>query len=706
MAKITAARINSPLVSALNNVVSINRSKSTIASTQQSYNQFLRFMSVEVRNVKAIKLPEKSKLRSIGNLNVASTFGSAGSLLSSLVSGALDAAGFVGNLFGNKKDTPQKGGKPIPKSKGVRLGGVKALGVANAAFAGLDFATGLAQGESVGKAAAGAGGALAGSLLGGAIGQTLIPVPGLGYVIGSMAGNFLGGYLADRGYEAATGAKEGKAKDKISTRLKQQEQKQKSDAALSQTTLPQVLDKFDSVVSKFAAAASAGYLGSSSSSSGKEGASDVTHGEIQPRKDGGDPPPNPQDVDYTATGGSLPSKHINTYDYNEFRQYYNGGRGGRHPGEDLPVNQGTKVSIIVPGKVARAHFGGDSAGGDIVITHEDGKQTRYVHMSEIYVKPGDIVQAGQVIGATGGTPGTKGAGNSLGPHLHFEYYNDTQSGPGDPHPHMDRYFRFGGNVKVKPKPGAGTGTSGAGKPTAVLMAGTNDYGSPQSGAAGVKQAIKELQDKGYNVVVVPPSEVGGTAKVSQAVQQAAKEMGATVRKAEYKPKDNSGAIGYAHLTDQSAKDIKNENPGATFIGDSNAQMISGAKIAMPGKSASEIAAAIRTQIPTAGPPARQQMVSQVAPARTQVAPAQTQAVSTQQLQQMQQYPTYNSPQSSVVLVPMLMGGGNQSGSSQQRPMVVSNGQGGQTTVMPSGPSQSQLLNSFLNTMLFTNLSGT
>jgi len=698
MAKITAARINSPLVSALNNVVSINRSKSTIASTQQSYNQFLRFMSVEVRNVKAIKLPEKSKLRSIGNMNVASTFGSAGSLLSSLASGALDVAGFVGNLFGNRRDSPQRGGKPIPKSKGVRLGGVKALGVANAAFAGLDFATGLAQGESVGKAAAGAGGALAGSLLGGAIGQTLIPVPGLGYVIGSMAGNFLGGYLADRGYEAATGAKEGKSKDKISTRLKQQEQKQKSDAALSQTTFPQVLDKFDSVIDEFRRAAARGLLGPTSGD--YDGTEEM--GEEPMEKDTPELKNNNQQNgetgDYSVSGGTLPSsKRGSPY----------GPRWGRtHYGIDYPVNVGTPISVIQPGTVA---FSGLDSGGNlsVYIDHVDGSHTRYLHLSKTSVSQGQKIEPGSLIGYSGGEAGAYGSGNSLGPHLHFEYA-PRGSGSVDPAQgnNDDKYFRFGGSIQVKPKVTSQTGVMGqTGKPTAVLMAGTNDYGSPQSGAAGVKQAIKELQDKGYNVVVVPPSDVGGPAAVSAAVEQAAKEMGATVRKAQYKPKDNSGAIGYAHLTDQSAKDIKNENPGATFIGDSNAQMISGAKIAMPGKSASEIAAAIRTQIPTAGPPARSQMVSQVAPAQTQVAPAQTQ-VSTQQLQQMQQYPTYNSPQSSVVLIPMLMGGGNQSGSSQQRPMVVSNGQGGQTTVMPSGPSQSQLLNSFLNTMIFTNLSGT
>lgn len=77
--------LKSPLVSAFNNIVSINRSKSAMRSTQTSYNEFLRFMSVEVKNLEAIKLPDERKVKKLSNINVASTFGSAGSLLLSLI---------------------------------------------------------------------------------------------------------------------------------------------------------------------------------------------------------------------------------------------------------------------------------------------------------------------------------------------------------------------------------------------------------------------------------------------------------------------------------------------------------------------------------------------------------------------------------------------------------------------------------------------
>jgi hypothetical protein len=200
MAEKKTSLVSSPLFGALNNIVPIKRSARTMSKTQSSFQGFLKFMDVEIKNMQAIKLPSKKKLKEISNINLGSTFGRPGNLLTSLASGALDAAGFIGDMFGRgRKPSPMAGKKVPTKGPKVRLGGLKALGIANAAFAGLDFATGLAEGEGVGKAAAGAGGALAGSLLGGAIGQAIIPVPGLGFVLGSMAGNFLGGYLADRG---------------------------------------------------------------------------------------------------------------------------------------------------------------------------------------------------------------------------------------------------------------------------------------------------------------------------------------------------------------------------------------------------------------------------------------------------------------------------------------------------------------------------
>jgi murein DD-endopeptidase MepM/ murein hydrolase activator NlpD len=681
MAKPTNTPISSPLVSAFNNIVNINRSKSTMRSTQNSYNEFLRFMKVEVKNIEAIKLPEERQIKKLSNINVTSTFGSAGSLLSSLASGALDAAGLVGSFFGGGKDKSPKAGKPIPKGKGIRLGGVKAIGIANAVFAGLDFATGLAEGESVGKAASGAGGALAGSLLGGAIGQALIPVPGLGFVIGSMAGNFLGGYLGDRTYEAATG--EGKVKEKVKAKLKQQEQKQKLEASLSQVTFPQVLDKFDSVVTEFQRAAERGLLGPTS------GDYEGTEGEDMEAMEPDTPPleNNNQQTgetgDYSVSGGTLPSsKRGSPY----------GPRNGRkHYGVDYPVNVGTPISVIQPGTVA---FSGLDSGGNlsVYIDHVDGSHTRYLHLSKTAVSKGQKIEPGTLIGYSGGAAGAYGSGNSTGPHLHYEY---APKGSGSVDPAQgnndDKYFRFGGSIQVKPKVTSQSGVMGqSGRPTAVLAAGTNDYGNPAAAKMNVAKTIKELQSKGYNVVVVPPNESGQFAGVSKAVQEAASSSGASIEKGKYDPNDP------LHLQMSEASRIKQKYGNAQIIGDSNAVRIAGGS--MQNVSGQRVVGAGTDDIVRFA-----QGMGRVAPAAQPT--SQVQSVPQQLVapQQLEQYPDYNTPQNNVTIIPMMMG--SSGGGSQQRPMVVSSGGGGGTTIMPPVP-QSQLLNSYFNTMLLTNLSGT
>lgn len=412
--------LKSPLVSAFNNIVSINRSKSAMRSTQTSYNEFLRFMSVEVKNLEAIKLPDERKVKKLSNINVASTFGSAGSLLSSLASGALDAAGLVGSFFGGGRKNP-KAGKPIPKGTKLRIPGVRGLPIISTALAGLDFAQGIAGGESVGKAAAGAagsaagyaGGALAGSALAGVIGQALVPIPGLGFVLGAgvgALGGMAGGYLADRAYEAATG--EGKVKEKTKARLKEQEQKQKAAAAesLTATTFPQVLDKFDSVVTQFQRSIQ------NLTSEAPSGVYEDLGETAEDNKNINYRPDDAEEFKPTGTGDGkevfpLVGGRPNLTSESDGGGFNSPRRGRKHNGQDIGVDPNTPVVAARSGKVVHiaSNYGG--VGSGIWIKYDNGQEGTYGHVNPTGVRVGDKVQAGQKIASV-----TPDGGNT---HLHY-----------------------------------------------------------------------------------------------------------------------------------------------------------------------------------------------------------------------------------------------------------------------------------------------
>ncbi len=93
-----------------------------------------------------------------------------------------------------------------------------------------------------------------------------------------------------------------------------------------------------------------------------------------------------------------------------------------HTGTDLGAAMGTPVLAALTGRVIMADFFG-GYGLAIALEHTNGsQQTLYAHLSEIFVKPGDVVKQGTVIGRVGST------GNSTGPHLHFEFRQQTPEG--------------------------------------------------------------------------------------------------------------------------------------------------------------------------------------------------------------------------------------------------------------------------------------
>lgn len=84
-----------------------------------------------------------------------------------------------------------------------------------------------------------------------------------------------------------------------------------------------------------------------------------------------------------------------------------------HTGIDLAAPQGTPIAAAYGGTVQETGYT-SGRGNYILLSHGDGLQTMYCHLSEIQVQTGDTVAAGGTIGLVGTT------GMSTGPHLHFE----------------------------------------------------------------------------------------------------------------------------------------------------------------------------------------------------------------------------------------------------------------------------------------------
>jgi murein DD-endopeptidase MepM/ murein hydrolase activator NlpD len=92
-----------------------------------------------------------------------------------------------------------------------------------------------------------------------------------------------------------------------------------------------------------------------------------------------------------------------------------------HQGLDLGAPFGSPVVAAKAGVVEAADFLG-GYGLTVVLRYQDSYQTLYAHLSQIFVKPGDVIKPGQLIGQVGST------GNSTGPHLHFEFHHLTAQG--------------------------------------------------------------------------------------------------------------------------------------------------------------------------------------------------------------------------------------------------------------------------------------
>ena len=91
-----------------------------------------------------------------------------------------------------------------------------------------------------------------------------------------------------------------------------------------------------------------------------------------------------------------------------------------HDAIDISMPQGSSMYAVDGGVVAVAKFDGSTSYSYISIVHAEGYSSVYGHASAVYVEPGQNVTKGQLIGLTGGMPGTAGAGYyTTGPHIHF-----------------------------------------------------------------------------------------------------------------------------------------------------------------------------------------------------------------------------------------------------------------------------------------------
>ena len=91
-------------------------------------------------------------------------------------------------------------------------------------------------------------------------------------------------------------------------------------------------------------------------------------------------------------------------------QYYS----WRHTGVDIADKVGTPIYAADSGRVEIAATGWNGGYGTTIVINHGKLKTRYGHLSRLYVKAGENVVKGQVIGEMGST------GRSTGSHLHFE----------------------------------------------------------------------------------------------------------------------------------------------------------------------------------------------------------------------------------------------------------------------------------------------
>ncbi len=122
---------------------------------------------------------------------------------------------------------------------------------------------------------------------------------------------------------------------------------------------------------------------------------------------------NPVAYKYISSGFTTGRRYISAFDIST-----------GHRAIDYAAPAGSPVRAVGDGQVSSAGWSKQGYGKLVSIRHNETFSTNYAHLSKIYVRRGQTVKQGDIIGAVGST------GLSTGPHLHFEMVkNGTKINP-------------------------------------------------------------------------------------------------------------------------------------------------------------------------------------------------------------------------------------------------------------------------------------
>lgn len=97
-----------------------------------------------------------------------------------------------------------------------------------------------------------------------------------------------------------------------------------------------------------------------------------------------------------------------------------------HKGVDIRARPGEPVYAIASGTVVRVGGSSDPLSfGEVILSHENGFESRYLHCYSPFVEENDVVEQGDPLCLVGGTG--RGSLNEFAPHLHLEIRQDEEA---------------------------------------------------------------------------------------------------------------------------------------------------------------------------------------------------------------------------------------------------------------------------------------